>query len=95
LLEQPGRCAIYGMRTLAGVPIQSPATGASLIHPLTFYDYASSVRVVRRKALLHGLAVDLADIYRTRPELVTFRAGYPAPPVRHPAVPPLPRGFSV
>ena len=90
LLERPGQCAIYGWRSLAGVPIQSPATGASLLHRLSFYDYSHAVRVVKREAILHGARVDLAEIYRTRPELVTW-PGYPAPPTRHPSVPLLPR----
>jgi hypothetical protein len=89
LVQEPTRCAIYGWHQLNGAPIQAPETGASLIHDLPFFDYSHGVRIVRDRAWLNGQPVALADIYRQRPELVTYQPGYPAPPIRHPAVPPL------
>jgi hypothetical protein len=93
LEQNPDHCAIYGWHQLNGVPIQTapnPAqgTGASLKHELSFFDYSHSVRIVSRRAMLDGAVVDLADVYRHRPELVVYVKGQAAPPVRHPGVPP-------
>lgn len=89
LLAQPTQCAIYGWQELNGIAIQAPKSGAALIHDLSFFDYSHGVRLAHRLAFIHGEPVDLAEVYRHRSELVVFVVGYPAPPIRHPAVPPL------
>jgi len=87
--EHPDRCAIYGWQNVSGVAIQSPATGASFIHELSFFDYSHTIRIVRRRAWLNGAEVDLASIYQNQPRLVSYKALPTGPiPTRHPDIPP-------
>lgn len=90
VLQNPGSCAIYGWHNADGSVIQSGESGASYKHYLDFYDYSHGMRHVKRACWLNGASADLADVYKTKPDLVNFKPGEPAPPVRHPAFPPRP-----
>lgn len=89
--QHKGQTAIYGWHTGKDGSdmsvIQSPLTGASYKHHLTFFDYSQSIRLVRRRCKLNGKAEDLQRIYQELPKLVNFTpAGLPCP-VRYPAIP--------
>lgn len=54
-------------------------------HGIGFFDYSHGIRLVRRTAELDGQPIDLADVYRSTPELVSHLPGDKRPiPLRHP-----------
>jgi hypothetical protein len=75
---------------------QSPCNGGGGPHVLTFFDYASCVRLVRRDASIlldDGTfqPIDLAEVYTKHAGLVAHIPGDMTPiPVRHPRIPPRP-----
>lgn len=89
--SEPGhkdKCCIYGWHLLNGTPFQSPESGGSFIHELTYFDYSHAIRLVRTVCWLNGKADNLARIYRERPKLVSYLARPSGPiPARHPGLP--------
>jgi hypothetical protein len=79
-----------------GVWIQSQGAGASFAHEARYKDYSHLERLVARACILNGLPADLADVYRSHPDLVMGGRRYGMPvPSRHPWVSPgLPPGTS-
>ena len=54
-------------------------------HAIGYFDYSHGIRLVRRTAELDGQPIDLADVYRSTPELVSHLPGDKRPiPLRHP-----------
>lgn len=82
------RCCIYGWHNTNGSAIQSAGSGQSFIHELTYFDYSHAIRLVKRRAWLNNQEVDLAEVYKSKPQLVSYK-GLPsrAIPSRHPAFP--------
>jgi hypothetical protein len=60
LLERPGRVAIYGWHRTDGAPIQPLTT----VHAATYVDYSHGARLIKRRVLVDGHAMDLWDLLK-------------------------------
>ncbi len=92
LWQKPGYAANYGWQA-PGYPNPGVTPGVTVIQPLelghfmTHVDYSQFCRLVKRKCVLNGAEVDIADILTDVRYAHLLSHEGPLPGVRHPGVP--------